>query len=528
MSYTPLKFRAAQKRQKFEVEKQRVLAKLRMLNLFGDTSDDATRARIERCRGKENLIEFGRTYLPHYFSSSDQAEWHDEYIETFDKAEEVFSIVAPRGMAKSTIGSFADVLHDIVYQTEPFIVLAMETQEKAAMQVWRILLELQFNELLLHDFGRLVSAEAAYDDFTTIPTPSHPVRTRLAALGGGQSARGLVNAQYRPTKFICDDIESRRVARSPKMVEKFVDIILSDWLYSLAPTGWKFRIVGTMICRGSVLDTLRKNDEFKHLHFRAIENFGTPQERSTWESYQPLALLRKMFRIERSKFMAEKQGEPIETEGLIKDEWIVSWGNLPDDLERHKRELWIDPSFEKTGDTCAGWVITPYVNKTGKSGFMQWRKQDGEPFGEGQYDIIENVFCRKMSTTEFFELLYDFNRRYKPRYINIEGVFAQKTYFRNEYRRYQMDDRYGPLPIKFFTPQNKPKEQRIRELEVPIEQGEIVFPPRSSGNPDLESALLQLTRFGEPGVNDDAPDALATARFRIHKKERKTRKIGIG
>lgn len=520
---------AASKRERaFAKEKKRILAKLAMLREFGDTSDEAKRERIARCSGKENLIEFGRTYLPHYFNTKTQAEWHPEYISTFSEVEEVHTFIAPRGDAKSTIGSFADPLQDACFGYEEFIVLAMENKMKATMQTWRILLELKYNPLLINDFGQLIDDEQAKDNFATIASEKHPKSTRIAALGGGQSARGLVSGPSRPSKFICDDIESRKVARSPNMVEKTVDIINSDWMYCMKATGWKFRIVGTMICRGSVLDTLRKNTEDKHHHFRAIENLGTPNERSTWEEHEPLALLKKAMKRGISKFMAEKQGEPMENDGFIRQEWLRHWVTLPHDLDRSKIDIIVDPSYSATGDYKAFGVIAPYKFDSKNKAFGDWKDSNGAPFEEDLYDIVIDVYDRRASNIEFMKSLYAYYHKYRPRRIIIEGVFAQKIFWENEYKRFKINPKYGELPIKFFSPEAIAKDARVAELQSPIQGGSILFPTRSDTNDDLETLITQLVRYGEEGIKKDGPDMLASAHSLIHRKEKFKRKMSMG
>jgi hypothetical protein len=509
---------------RFRKEKKRILAKLKMLRAFGDTSDAAKRERIERCRGKENLLEFGKTYLPHYFTTKTQAEWHDEYIKSFTIEEQVVTIIAPRGEAKSTIGSFADILHDVVYGSEEFIVLAMENLTKATMQTWRILLELKYNQLLINDFGQLVDDEGSRSDFTTIATDDHPLQIRVAALGGGQSARGMISGPHRPSKFICDDIESRKVAKNPEQVEKFVDIIDSDYVYAMKAQGWKFRVVGTLICRGSVLDTLRKNKEDKHYHFKAIENLGTPDERSTWEEHSPLELLKKLMKRGISKFMSEKQGEPMENDGFIREEWLRHWETLPITLHRSKIDIIVDPSFSKTGDYKAFGVIAPFVLDSKSKDFGTWKDANGEPFEEDSYDIIIDVYDRPASNIEFLVALYEYYQKYRPRHVKIEGVFNQKIFWLNEYKRFSRNPKYGKLPLKFFSPEAIPKDDRVAQLQSPIQYGSMLFPVRSEKNQDLETFIIQLVRYGQQGIKKDGPDMLASAYSMNHRKEKYNRK----
>lgn len=500
----------------YQREKLKVLKLLEEVTLFDD-SDDARR--LAECEA--DFWQFAHAYLPHYFSAPKQAEWHGELVDTLNTVRNrVATVAAPRGYSKSTIVSFAYILWRVLFKKTRFTVLEMETEPKAVMQTWRILLELQFNPRILHDFGKIVADECSRGDFSTIVTESRPYPTRVLAFGAGMSARGLVNAQFRPDLFICDDLESRALARNPKRVEALEDIVLADNLGAMCAGEWTFLIIGTVICRGSFLDRSLKNEAFVRLKFRAIENMGMPDERSTWPELHPLENLHVTLEsMGRVRFMSEKQNDPIETGGTFNEKWFRYIKELPAELDYTRLIDQIDPSYSQAGDNKACYIMANYEHGPARRDFGAWRDTRGNVIEEGLYLLVMRPYNRKSSIDEFIAELFIRYHRWRPMQIMIDGSFAQKHMYRREVQRVERV-KGVTLPIK-FTDQQRNKTEKVMELQPDIERGVILF--LDDGSPDLEQTVIQFARFGEPGVNDDGPDAIAEGKETLRKLSKKAR-----
>lgn len=484
----------------FQREKLKVLKTLDEVTLFDD-NDDA--ARMARC--ENDFWEFSHTYLPHYFSAIKQAEWHPEMVDALQIREEVIDIAAPRGFSKSTIVSFAFILWEALYQRRQFIVLNMETEPKATMQTWRILLELQYNSRIQHDFGMTVSEDAGRGDFTTLVNERRQHPTRILAFGAGMSARGLINAQFRPDLWINDDLESRSLARNPRRVEALEDVVLADNLGAMCATGWTFLIIGTIICRGSFLDRCQKNAAFKSLKFRAIEDKGTPNERSTWPELHPLGILHALEKSMGSvRFMAEKQNEPMEVGGVFQETWFRFIKTLPAGFDMGQLISQTDPSYSDVGDNKASYIGGNYEHTIDRRDFGQLRDTQGRVIGEGLYTIVMFPFNRKCSIDELILELYRREELYKPAKMKMDGTYGQKKIYQRELARYALVKKKN-LPIT-FTDQARNKQEKILALEPDLRNTILWLYDDSK---DMEETIIQFTRYGNPGVNDDGPDCIA-------------------
>lgn len=491
--------------------------KLERLTLFEDLTPMAER--VAACG--TDFWKFCKTYFPHYFRSRTQADFHNELVELAQVKETVNVAAEPRGFAKSTIIGFAFSLWNILYERKRFIVICMETDEKAIQQTWRILLELQLNRRIINDFGRIVENVAAQGDFNTLLINDRKATTRVYALGAGMSARGLVNSEVRPDLFICDDMESREVARNPKRVAKLMDLVLSDYLLCMCEEDWTFIVYGTIICVDSMLDQMMNDEErgFNTMKHRAIEIDADGNEYSTWQEVHPLAKLQKLrVNIGITRFSAEKQNEPLEEEGRFRQSWIAHWDKLPEWFNLKKLILQIDPSYSAKGDNKAMTVAGRYMHTNLSPDFGKWRLTDGTILPEGDYTINVELFNRKCSIDEMIVAIYDLRDRWLPEQIICDGTYAQKIIFEREFGRYEAQ--YGRLNIKFID-LSESKHERIIALEGPIQRRLILFP--RPDNKDVKTTIMQFVRYQETGMNDDGPDVIAAADEKLKPRKRKAK-----
>ncbi len=492
------------------------------LTLFDDAMSSAER--IAQC--STDFFLFCRTYFPHYFTTKTQAEFHAELI-ALVQTEEVPGVAAePRGFAKSTLVSFAYVLWCILYEKKHFIVLCMQTFEKAEAAVWRVLLELQYNRRVINDFGNLVGKDSAHGDFTTNLIHSRMTTTRVYAMGAGQSARGLVNAQHRPDLFIADDLESRESARNPKRAAKLLDLILSDYLRSMTAEHWSFVAIGTIICIDSMLDQLMRNEFFNRMKHRAIETSDDGTERSMWPEMLPLAKLKLLRQtMGPTKFAAEMQNEPQEEEGTFKQSWFRHWATLPKDLKLNgELLLQVDPSYSATGDNKALIAAARYQHTNASSDFGAWKDTRGTIIPEGDYTILVEIVNRQCSLDEMFMLIYKLNRTYNFKIVRFDGTYAQKIIFERELSRFEAQ--YGRLANVKFPQQTENKDDKVLALESSVERGLILFPPldgAQSKTQDVRETIKQFTLWGTPGVKRDGPDAIAEAEEYLKPRKRKAK-----
>ena len=153
------------------------------------TERKGTAQRIKDCA--ESLELFAKTYFPSVFSS----EFSPLHKEIFASAEEMilrrkrrrnyYVRAAPRGHGKSQVISFLLIIWCIVYKYKRNILLVSDTLDQAKSFISAIKSELEENELLIRDFGSLVSEEKWAQD--KIITQN---KVQVYGRGAGQKLRG--------------------------------------------------------------------------------------------------------------------------------------------------------------------------------------------------------------------------------------------------------------------------------------------------------------------------------------------------
>lgn len=255
----------------------------------GDTPEKKA-ARMERA--KTDLLYFFATYLPHYFSC-DFGDFHGEWQEATELADEFALIGAPREHAKSTFFTLGNPVHKICYALKRFIWPCSDTHDQAAGFSCQIKCELEENPRIRHDFGNLKTKAWSDDEFET----SNGVK--VMARGRGDKVRGIRYRQYRPDMAIFDDMENDETVENPKTTKKIINWIRGAVLGSLGK-GYSAIMVGNLFHSKSAIVQLieDKDDDGQPRYFSrvytAILDEGGPDERPLWPANWPMErLLRK-------------------------------------------------------------------------------------------------------------------------------------------------------------------------------------------------------------------------------------------
>jgi hypothetical protein len=155
--------------------------------------------------------------------------------------------IAPRGSAKSTIKSFADVLHDVAYGLEVCIHIystGYRLAEALVKDIYDVLTQKERYPLFHRIYGPIqVSGTQTYFSVTTPATG--PLGCGVAAMSFGGDARGYKHAGKRPSKIILDDTVNPKHVRNPEqreLQEHFLqkDILKAGSRYTI------FNLVGTI------------------------------------------------------------------------------------------------------------------------------------------------------------------------------------------------------------------------------------------------------------------------------------------
>ncbi|MBI4795673.1 MAG: hypothetical protein HY790_07520, partial [Deltaproteobacteria bacterium] len=226
--------------------------------------DSEEKRETRRARAAADPLYFCRTYLPHYFSKA-PAPFHYELVgfleQRGDEVVTAVAVAAPREFAKTTVCAFGYVLHQICFNRRNFILIGSDSEDLASDLTGYLYLELLYNERLHQDFGQLVKANRAVDDFVTVND------IRVKARGRGQRLRGLKHRQWRPDLVILDDLENDVNVRNPEIVQQILDWVKSAVYPALDAQG-SLMVIGTILRWRSALHLMLSSPEEPYCHFQ--------------------------------------------------------------------------------------------------------------------------------------------------------------------------------------------------------------------------------------------------------------------
>ncbi len=485
------------------------LRQLSAITMFAATGADAVKNRIKQ--GQEDPFFFYATYFPH-ITTNEPADWHPEFVDDLQQTDEMLAITAERGGAKSML-LFMEVIRWICYRYHKLIVYRLDTFEKAELYTERILIEFQHNQRLRHDFGVMVSPDTAHGDFSCYDPETKRTITRVLAYGSSMSLRGLINEDTRPDVIINEDLQDRESAESEKRTEKELRRLLRDARPALTPTGWKFIVVGNIICSGSLMDILLNPEKHKAFIKRRYpaeyrDEFGV--RHSTWEARFPITLLDKIREdIGDDAYEVEFLCKAVEVGTVFKAKRdIHHYRELPKELNLEDAILvQIDPALSGLNDYTAIGVFVSYTHDRDRSDYNQWADENGVVFGEGIYTIMLEGYCRQVGIDEGIEASCDLFLKWKATDFHCDGSVDKEIILGRFYDEYEA--RTGiRLPIQ-FDKFDTSKESRIKALQPLMKRRKILFPP--SASEDVQTMVKQFTRFGKANEHDDAPDMVAAA-----------------
>ncbi len=451
---------------------------------FKETSPEALGER--KRRAARDVLDFGRTYLPHYFTHG-AALWHGDFASALSGlSHQILACHGHRDGAKSVIASLAFVLQrHLADDGDHFIIVASETETIASDFVAFIKLELEENPRIRADYGDMAGHPWGDKNFVSANG------RRILARGIGQQVRGLRHRQHRPSLVVCDDLESEESALNPKRVRK-----LYSWFFrTLIPAvgeGWRVVVVGTLLAKGCFLDKLMESaDDGKPVVtriYKAVTKGAGGREQSTWPARRPMRFWRAVKEAVGSLIWgAEYQGEPSDEEATIREEWLSEnyWqdGDL-DGVEMEAVAEGYDPSTGTTTDGSYGAIAK--VARCPRGHF--W---------------VMDAWIKRRSVKRQVQALVDiYVDGLRPAKVTAESIsFAALVM--NELAREERK-RGVRLPVVEIKHQGN-KDVRLASLGPLAERGLLHL------NPDQgDQALLveQLIHLDNANVETDGPDAL--------------------
>ena len=513
-----------------------------IINWPGEMANEAISI---RCQSDVGL--FCVAYFPERFGSSFNAL----HLDFLGRAKAKWSTrrkprryadAAPRGFSKSTIVSFAHVVHDIVYGFEAYIGLISTTRDlsdKLVEDVFDVFGSPEAYPDLHRDFGPF-RVRGTKTDFV-VYVPSQDARgCRIKAFSFGTTIRGEKHAGIRPTKIVIDDGEHPDRVRTSSQRTKTWEFLTKDVL----PAGDDFTIVwvvGTLLHAESMLARLLTASGWMARSWRAIIEW--PSNQTLWDACRDLwrdlydpdreekaeayyakhqaamdvgvevlwpgkrpiyYLMTELWALGRSAFASEYQNDPLDPSKLVFDPrtfrrckfdgqtiWQLDHNSqrirsIP--LSKCRVAVFLDPAGGRKGGDYSAFAIVARDPK-GLRYVLEVHLTREPP--NAQRARMWELFDRFPRATFGFE-----NNKWSK--LFEDGDFEKQ---RNARKRAGKTWR---LVVGGHHNQTN-KEDRIRNIQPPAAEGRLLFAD------SLPAELMPMFRDFPTSEYDDGPDAIERA-----------------
>lgn len=511
---------------------------------YAETLSEQDQADAFYLRHRDDLALFACTYFPERFTSPYNAlhrdlasrpktPWHER------ARMQRSADAAPRGAAKSTLESFASIVHDACYGFELYVALISTTYDLAedlVEDLHGVFTDPEGYEDLHRDYGPF-RVKGTRTDFVVHVPGQDPRGMRVKAFSFGGTIRGTKHAGVRPTKIGIDDGEHPEKVRSPDQRAKTWAFLTKD-IQKAGRNYTVIRVVGTVLHADSMLANLLSAPAWTSTRWRSIISWPTRMDlwercrllwadltdanrvetaqafyeanRSEmnagaevlWEEEEPLFDLMEQWWEDPAAFYSEKQNEPRDPTRQVFDVedfkrchfdgvTITAHGGRKVRLRDCTVRLWLDPSIgKKMGSDFA--ALAALVRDT--HGYRYVLKCQLLKAPPSQQRAITWDLWEMMGGTSDVVLGVEDN--------GFQALYGED--FKREQDQRRRDGRVWSMAVRQYT-SSENKEDRISRLEPAAVNGWLQFAD------DLDPRVLEQFRDFPTGSHDDGPDAIERA-----------------
>lgn len=420
------------------------------------------------------------------------------------------AIAAPRGHAKSTAGTVAYGLAELLFRQRRYCIIVSDTEAQAAMFVQQIAAELQTNKELIELFGlkKNEKGEVAFirDSQTDIIVEFEDGHTfRVVAKGAEQKLRGMLWNNRRPDLVIVDDLENDELVMNVDRRTKLKRWVRGALIPMLSRQG-KFRMWGTVLHEDSVLNNLMPKRQDKYFRSNDLKDWTENPRKSMWRSIKyrahnddfsdilwPERYDAEFFKIRRKEFsdggMSDVYSQEYLNEPIDESVALVKRADL---LERNDEDRGLRLRYYITADLA--------VSEKERADYSVFVIAGVD---EDRRIHVVDVIRDRMDPLEIVDLIFELDSIYDPEAIGMEKMMITQTlgpFLREEMRR---RDQY-PIMVQ-LTHEGKDKVQRFKNIQARLRAKTVKFEKQGEWYPRFEDEILKFPR----GTKDDQADALA-------------------
>ena len=444
--------------------------------------------------------------------ASETPEFHHELWAEACSDHQFIAIAAPRNHAKTTAGTIAYGLAELLFRTSRYCVIVSDTEAQAIMFVQQMAFELQNNVELIELFGIKKNEKGivqfirdSQNDVIVQMEDGHVFR--IVAKGAEQKLRGMLWQNRRPDLVLVDDLENDELVMNVDRRTKLKRWFRGALIPMMARKG-KFRMWGTILHEDGVLNGVMPSPRDKYFRESPLKQWTENPRKSMWRSIKYRAHGAKYDPIlwpERydKGFFIIKYNDAL-ANGLT-DVYSQEWLNEPIDesVALIKKADLLAMTDE---DMAKGKLLTHYI--TADLAVSEEQKSDYTVFVIAAMDeyrtiYIKDIIRERMDALEIVEQIFLLDQIYNPIAFGIEKMLISQTigpFFMEECRKRDHFPIITPL-----SHENKDKVQRFKNMQGRLRAKTVKFDKQGDWYQTFEEEILKFPR----STKDDQVDALS-------------------
>jgi predicted phage terminase large subunit-like protein len=458
---------------------------------------------------KEIIEGFVGSVLAKRFDDAvETPNFHKELWELACSDNQFVAIAAPRGHAKSTAGTLAYGLAELLFRNSRYCLIVSDTESQASMFVSSMKQELTENEALIDLFGIKRNEKglpALVKDTETdfIVQFEDGATFRVMGKGAEQKLRGMLWNGIRPDLVLVDDLENDELVMNKERRDKLKRWFRGALIPALAIRG-KLRMWGTILHTDSVLENLMPNDKWTKED--GLKVYSTYPKKMMWKAVKyrahtpdfkqvlwPQRFSTEYFKVRREEFSKDGMLD------LYNQEYL---NNPTDETVAYFRrgDFLLETEEDKKKISRYYISVDPAISTESRSDYTVFIIAAVD---EDRGLHIRNVVRERLDAKEIVDTILALQKMYNAEAIGIEDMMITKSlgpFLREE----MVKSNIFPTIIS-LKHGGKDKVQRARSIQGRMRARTVKFDKQQDWYPIFEDELTKFPR----GMKDDQVDAFA-------------------
>ena len=483
---------------------------------------NVSKAEEELLIAKNDIISFGKLFLPDDFVRSETPWFHYEIVDAIDAMDgdlhkyRNLAVIMPRGHGKTVITK-SDIIRSFCFAEEPlFYGWVSATQKLAVGNMDYVKTHLEYNEQIKYYFGSMKGRKWTEQDIELKNGCKLISKSNISGIRGG------AKLHKRYDLVVLDDFEDENNTLTSESRSKNANMVTAVVAPALEPHDGRLRINGTPVHFDSFINNLITNyekaqNEEKEFSWKVMLYKAIQDEQALWHSWFPLSKLteKKKFYVDSGKphkfyqeYMMEVQSAEDSIfnmrhvkywEGFYKFDETEMMGYIHDEGEKIPVSIFagVDPATDserRDSDYSVIMVVACDINAN--IYVLDYIRRRSLPVlgipGEDKKGIVDYMF--------------ELNNKYSPTLFTIEDTSMSKPIFqalRSEMRR------KNDFSLRFKEEKPGTKQSKLDRIQEVLAQRMSIGAVRiRDSHYDLQHEILT---FGKRMAHDDTIDSLANA-----------------